>query len=338
MPTGTLPAMPTGTLPAMPTDTVPAGALAELVARHRGPVATILGEARRRYTGAGLALADRLARRWATRTRLAEAGEIARVARLIAGTGAWALNLSYEWGCSTRVEAPDDAAPRLVRTLDWELAGLGRAAVIVATRGPAGPWISPTWPGFIGLVHALAPGRFAVALNQAPGPDTRLGFLGDWLAGRRRAFASRGVPPVLLLRRVADQAADFAGAVAMLSRTPVTLPVIFAVAGVHPGEAVIIERTAAGARRHDGTGTVTNHWLGPGLPGRSRSVDTVARLAAMRAVGAEDAAAFEWVAPPILNPRTRQALVADAAAGHLTVIGYEEGRPVTASTAVTATA
>ncbi len=322
----------------MPVDRVPGGALAELVSRHRAPVAAILSEARRRYTLAGLAMADRVARRWAKRQRLEEAGEIARVARMIAGPGAWALNLSYEWGCSTRVEAPDDRPPRLVRTLDWELAGLGRAGVVVTSRGPAGDWLAPTWPGFIGLVHVLAPGRFAAALNQAPGPATRFGLAGDWLAGRRRAFASEGVPPVLLLRRVADQAIDFADALARLSRTPVTLPVIFALAGRAPGEAAIVERTPTGFRRHDGTTTVTNHWLAPDLPGRSRSVDTQERLTAMRAVDAATAERFGWVTPPILNPRTRQALVADAAAGHLSVVGYEGGRAVTAPTRITAPA
>jgi hypothetical protein len=35
-------------------------------------------------------------------------------------------------------------------------------------RGPAGEYYSVTWPGYVGTLTALAPDRFAAAINQAP--------------------------------------------------------------------------------------------------------------------------------------------------------------------------
>jgi hypothetical protein len=35
-------------------------------------------------------------------------------------------------------------------------------------RGPAGEYHNITWPGYVGILTASAPGRFAAAINQAP--------------------------------------------------------------------------------------------------------------------------------------------------------------------------
>jgi hypothetical protein len=38
---------------------------------------------------------------------------------------------------------------------------------------------------------------------------------------------------------------------------------------------------------------------------------------------------FDWLKAPVLNPRTRLAMVADAKAGRLVAQGYEASRPAT---------
>ena len=35
-------------------------------------------------------------------------------------------------------------------------------------QGPAGEFFNITWPGFVGALTAMAPWRFAAAINQAP--------------------------------------------------------------------------------------------------------------------------------------------------------------------------
>ena len=39
---------------------------------------------------------------------------------------------------------------------------------VARQRGVAGDFLSVTWPGFAGLLTAVAPGRFAASINQAP--------------------------------------------------------------------------------------------------------------------------------------------------------------------------
>ena len=51
-------------------------------------------------------------------------------------------------------------AAELARTLDWPFPGLGRFVELVRMRGPAGEFINVTWPGYVGALTALAPGRF----------------------------------------------------------------------------------------------------------------------------------------------------------------------------------
>jgi hypothetical protein len=84
---------------------------------------------------------------------------------------------------------------RLLRVLDWRQPGLGRALIVVRQRGAAGDFANLTWPGFVGVVTAMAPGRFAVALNQPPMMSWGLTAPLDWLVGRIRVWRSRALPP-----------------------------------------------------------------------------------------------------------------------------------------------
>ena len=56
----------------------------------------------------------------------------------------------------------------MVRTLDCPVGGLGGNVVVARHEGDMGPFYNVTWPGLVGVVTAMAPGRFSVALNQTP--------------------------------------------------------------------------------------------------------------------------------------------------------------------------
>jgi hypothetical protein len=50
----------------------------------------------------------------------------------------------------------------------------------------------------------------------------------------------------------------------------------------------------------------------------------------MAGVAADLGTDFAWLRYPVLNPRTRLAMVADARSGHLTAQGFEDEKPATA--------
>src|SRR5579864_5898915 len=160
-------------------------------------------------------------------------------------------------GCSTpRISgaaprAPSKrTAPWLVRTLDWPFQGLGRHIAVARMQGAGGvggDFFSATWPGYVGTLTAMAPGRFAAALNQAPlWRRTRHPWLRpyDLFANSVAAWANvRHIPPDQLLRQVFETCPSFAAARRMLETTPVARPVIFTLAGCASGERCVIERT-----------------------------------------------------------------------------------------------
>ena len=298
-------------------------------------VARILGMARRRYGAAGLMLGDAVSRRWLARNASPFAPEIAAVAATVARPGAHLLNLSYEWACTCGVRADD--APVLLRVLDWDLGGLGETLSVIRQTGPAGEWWHIGWPGLAGAITALAPGRFAVAINQPPLPLTRLGaaarargfgvagLLSDWAAARPAAWRSRALPPAHLLRIVCDTAPDFDAALAMLRDTSLAASVAFTLAGTRPGEAAAIERTPSRhAVRRGAQLAMANHWEGLADPGAPRWRENRPRHARMQALLADPVPArLGWLTPPLLNSGTRLAAVMRPAEGRLELAGYE---------------
>lgn len=298
-------------------------------------VGRILAVARRRYTPAGLYLGDAISRRWLARNASPLGPEVAAVAGVLRRPGAHLLNLSYEWGCTCGLR--DEAGgPLMLRVLDWDLEGLGETLSVIRQRGPAGEWLHIGWPGFAGAITALAPGRFAVAINQPPLPLTPLGaaardrgaalagLLADWTAARPAAWRSRALPPAHLLRLVCDTAPDFATALSLLRETPLAAAAAFTLAGTAPGEAVVVERTptAAALRRADPRVAVANHWDGLDQPGAPRWRESHARQARMMAVleGPVEPG-FGWLAPPLANPGTRLAAVMRPGTGALELVG-----------------
>ena len=95
------------------------------------------------------------------------AGEIDAVAKALKRPGTWLLHGAYLFGCTALADETTEG-PRLRRTLDWPFPGLGRLVEVVRRRGAAGEYLNVTWPGFVGVLTAVAPGRFAASINQAP--------------------------------------------------------------------------------------------------------------------------------------------------------------------------
>jgi hypothetical protein len=283
---------------------------------------------------------DALARRWLRRSRSPYVQEIETIAAALGFPGIWFLNGSYQWGCTTAAR-DEGGAPWLARTLDWPFSGLGRRLEIARMRGDAGEFFSLTWPGYAGALTALAPGRFAAAINQAPlwrrtikpwlrPYDIAANALGTWRI--------RFCPPDHLLREVFETCHDFGEAKRRLETVPIARPVIYTLVGCENGERCVIERTAEGfATRFEDT-AAANDWLNA-TPSWEARVNTAMLLtistdeAGARSRARREAlwswpqpfaqADFAWVTPPVLNPFTRVAVEMCAASGTLRAVGYE---------------
>lgn len=305
-----------------------------LLSAERLRAEALLAAGRRRYGRMALAFGDRLSLQWLERSENPFRDEIAAIAATIGDVGAAMLNLSFEWSCTSGA-APDPRAGgnRLLRVLDWPLDGLGRHVVVTKNDSPAGTWYNVTWPGAVGVLTAIAPGRFAAAINQAPMIRRGLGLAGDWAVNRIRVWRSASLPPAHLLRLVFEQAADFAAAKRMLAETPLVLPALFVLSGVGRDEGALIERLENDAIVHDGPVACANYWRNPSWGGRARGRNNVARRAAMATIfqqwpdGLD--AGFDWLARPVMNSKTRLAVSAHAASGAFAVRGYEHEAPAT---------
>ena len=283
----------------------------------------------------GLAGADHVARRWLQASGTPYLEELARIAEGTGVAGTHLLNTSYEWGCtSLAAPAPDRASARLLRTLDWPFHGLGRHVELWRQKGAAGEFVHLSWPGAVGLLTGMAPGRFAAAINQppmkrrAPGDSPNL----DAALAALVAWQSTGRMPALhLLRRVFETARDYAEARTLLERTPIAAPVIFTLVGLRPDETCVIERNTDAVVTREGVASAANAWRYANFPGEwhggrasEEAQDSAERSALIETWAARAGAPFAWVEPPILNGMTRLAVEADPAKGTLRAIGYEE--------------
>lgn len=280
-------------------------------------------------SGPVLAFMDWRSRAWVARNVSPYRDEITKIAAITGASAIHALNCSTEWACSTMVNGG-----RLVRTLDWPLHGLGSGVVVARHDSPHGAWWQATWPGFVGTLTAMAPGRFAAAYNQPP--VRRQGFLKplDWLRERLRVNQRTALPPTHLLRHVFESAANFTDATRLLRDTPLAMPALFSLAGAG-GEAVVIERLEDRARLRPGPTAIANHW--PDLPvscpgplgwpaGWPRGVDSPGRLRDACAIAATMTvlpADFSWLRYPVLNKFSRLAVMADCINGTFVVLGLE---------------
>jgi len=285
---------------------------------------------------AAIRVGDYISHTWLRRTQNPYLDEMDAVAAKVMRPGTYFFNVNYEWGCTTAAKSrADGQCTRLVRTLDWATNGLGRYVVAARVFSRAGPWVTLTWPGYTGVLQAMAPGRFAAAINQAPARIVWDVPALDWITAKRRVWWSNALPPAHLLRQVFEHATTYQAAKEKLKSTPITTPVIFTLAGVRPGEACVIERQERDARVFEGVevASCSNDWQTAAWQARRRPGRwSDERLAAIRGmtVAPDFDRPFDWLVPPILNDQTRLIVLADPAEGRLVAQGYEEERPATA--------
>jgi hypothetical protein len=299
-------------------------------------------------------LLDGIARGWLVRSASPYVEEVRAIAVVLGFPGIWFLNGSYQWSC-TALARDEDGAPWLARTLDWPFPGLGRFVELARMQGPAGEFVNVTWPGYVGVLTALAPGRFAAAINQGPmrrrshGRALRLYDLAANAVGTLRHV--RAIPPDQLLRRVFEEAGDYGAARRMLETTPVARPVIYTLAGCRANERCVIERTEEDFNTRTDDHGAANDWLQStplweGRIGASKvftcSFEEAAQFSRLRREGLAlwrgsfQRDSFGWVMPPVLNPYTRIAVEMNPARGIIRALGYELhggeefARPVTA--------
>jgi hypothetical protein len=283
---------------------------------------------------------DAATRRWLGRSHSPYVGEIERLAAALALPGIWFLNGCYQWGC-TALARDEGAAPWLARTLDWPFPGLGRRVEVVRMQGAAGDFFNVTWAGYVGVLTAMAPGRFAAAINQAPlKRRTRKPWLrpADIAVNAARTWGVRHCPPDHLLRQVFETCGGFDEARRQLETVPVARPVIFTLVGCARGERCVIERTEEGFVSRSADTSSANDWLESGPPWEARvsSAHLVTRTyeeAAARNLARREAlvawqqplgrSRLAWVEPPVLNAMTRIAVEMCPANAILRVAGYE---------------
>lgn len=286
---------------------------------------TLIAHGRRHYGELALALGDRLTLAWLRRSGNPYVDEIASVSRRLGRPGAVLLNMSYEWSCTSCVAADRGGeSMRMLRTLDWPLPGLGRSVLVARQRGAAGVYYSVTWPGYVGVLTGMAPGRFSAAINQPPLRRRTPVLPMDWIIARGALWRTTGLPPAHLVRRVFDECRGYAEAKRLLIETPLCLPAFFTLAGTAPGEGCIIERRETAAAVHEAPDAISNHWVGFAIPGHDRGYDSRGRRASMLKMVGEEREGFAWLQPPVLNPTTRLAVVANPARGFLQVQGWEK--------------
>ena len=297
--------------------------------------------------GLAAPLGDRMSRRWLEQHDNPYLGEIAAVARAVGVPGVYLLNIVYEWACSTSVgPAPEGPGNRMIRVLDWGLPGIGKHLVIGRHASDHGGYLNVTWPGYAGILTAMAPGRFSAAINQAPRQaPTGLRWLDEAIVHLAMYRRPGTIPAAHLLRKVFEEAPDYAAALAMLSEGAyeLAMPAIFTLSGAAPGEGAIVE--AIGRKRivtrsdkaQGGIIGVANDWLSPGLPGAARdnalAWSTNTTVEANNAERRETAcrlqlSPFAGVAdlkPPILNGHTVLVASANAATGMLEVEALDQG-------------
>jgi hypothetical protein len=282
-----------------------------------------------RWSHVCLAPVDRLAAAWLRKSGSLYRRDLEQVAEILGFHGAVALNMSYLFACTTSADIGPGGVPTLRRSLDWPFRGLGRGVEIAWQQGPAGGFYNVTWPGAVGVLTAMAPGRFAAVVNQAPMRRRRDGLLAfpfDFALNLRDALAQEnGWPPDHLLRFAFESCKTFEEAVTLLAREPLARPVLFTLTGTARHEIALIERTEREARVLRGPVVVANDWQQPaaGWKARMGYANNEARRALLRATPAS-APAFAWAVPPVLNHTTRLVVEMSArGAGELSARGYE---------------
>lgn len=318
-------------LPSIPVERLGETGLEQLAGRQPERLLELLKAGRRKLSPLGLALLDKRSKSWSKKTNNPYHQEIEAIDSAAPMPGIWFMNFCYEWGCTAGLK-PTGGAPTLLRTLDWPFDSVGRSVTVAERDGGSGPYWLVTWPGHVGAITVMAPGRFSISINQAPMRRRSPLMPIDWLLDRMSVGRSSALPPAQLLRKVADEAQTFESAVYMLSSIEIALPVIFTCAGMVEGESLILERTEKSVSVREGVVAAANHWESFTMRHRDRGNQSPVRqgqLAAFLSVEEADPHELTWLRNPVLNKDTRLATVMDLRQRKLTVLGLEADGPAT---------
>ena len=247
------------------------------------------------------------------------------------GSAAYELNHAGWWasatwhrvlGCTAGVRQLGSGGPIHVRTLDWELDGLGEGTRIFRFREGSREFVAVGVLGFVGVLSGMVPGEWSASINWAP-PVGRPRF--DW-------------GPAFLLRETLEECNSYGSAVERLRTSPLAAGCFFVVCGAAPGQACVIERTqrAAAVRKLRGVALVqANHHLAHRLrannsvieqddgdgcfldDSRTRAEVLESRLKALPAEASLRDVASVLHRPPVGNVDTQQAMVFQPSTGEM---------------------
>lgn len=144
--------------------------------------------------------------------------------------------------------------------MDWELPALQELTIEVDfVRGGHTVFTATTWPGYVGVLTGVKAGGFSVSVNYRRTPEGNESMLKQ--VAKNMMLGLAGSWPVsFIVREVLEQDADFDTAVASLKVSDLMAPTYITVAGIRPGQGIVITRsrtdTAVPAIRPDGGGRV----------------------------------------------------------------------------------
>ncbi len=123
-----------------------------------------------------------------------------------------------------------------IRNLDWPGEYVGPYTIKVHYLSHQGEFTAVTWPGFVGIMSAVAKGRFSATINWLPWSNS--GLLPAWFPKPNLL----GWPASFLLRYIFERCKTYEEALREIKRKKVVVPVLITLVGPKKEQAVAIER------------------------------------------------------------------------------------------------
>ncbi|XP_038859439.1 N-acylethanolamine-hydrolyzing acid amidase-like [Salvelinus namaycush] len=154
------------------------------------------------------------------------------------------LNFAYEISAFCTSIVAQDTSGRLYhgRNLDYPHDILRNLTInVLFLKNGTVAYRGTTFAGYVGLWTGQSPNKFTVSGDQR-GDDHWWNWWKNWVS----AFLLKRSPVSWLVRETLEEAADFQDAVMRLSKIPIITSVYYIVAGVKPGEGVVVTRDRKG--------------------------------------------------------------------------------------------
>ncbi|MCP5374852.1 MAG: hypothetical protein H6743_01975 [Rickettsiaceae bacterium] len=272
-----------------------------------------------------LKLLDQVSKKWLLHNKTPYFEEIEMMANHVNCSGIYFLNTLHEWGCTTRVGPNKNGQPTMWRVLDWPLYGLGANALIINRELFGAPCINLGWPLYSGIVNLICPGRFCIAINQAPKFKKFLGGieLPEYALSiyQKLLFLSKkDILPSHLVRIAGQVCNSFSEALDLLCKNKTCIPAIFIIVGTKSTEYAIVEHQNSCTTIFNGPMCVANHWrFTP--PIYEELSNSFARENALKLASLNQD--FSWLIPPILNRDSRLAMIITPVTGFVKGVSIE---------------